>query len=92
MLGNHEAARREFGRVAAIDPANETARQLATGERPPQPLRQTPGTPGAAAKMAPATNGPLAPPQERTGNGPSVDLGQPATLGRTDNAGDKSPK
>ena len=37
MLGNNEAARREFGHVAAIDPANEAARRLSTGERPPQP-------------------------------------------------------
>jgi len=88
MLGNHEAARREFGRVAAIDPANETARQLAAGERPPQPRRQTPQAPGAATKAEPAPAGP----QARVGNGPSVDLGQPAPLGPSDQGATKQPK
>ena len=77
MIGNQEAAQREFGRVAAIDPANEAARRLATGERAPQPRAKAVGR-GAGAKSEPVTRTPLAPPQEKIGNGPSVDFGQPA--------------
>jgi hypothetical protein len=92
MLGNQEAARREFGHVAAIDPANEAARRLATGERPPQPRSQTSRAPGAGMKTAPVPNGPQAPPQGAPSGGPSVDLGQPAPLGPQDNAGSKGAK
>jgi hypothetical protein len=79
MLGNHEAARREFARAASIDPNNEAARRLAAGEGPPQPLRQTPTPSAPGAKAAPPVNVPVAPPQGTT-SGPAVDLGQPAPL------------
>jgi hypothetical protein len=74
MLGNNEAARREFGHVAVIDPANEAARRLSTGERPLQPGHPAPATPPAASKT------PLPVPQGTTGGGPGVDLGEPAPL------------
>jgi hypothetical protein len=73
MLGNNDAARREFGHVAAIDPANDTARRFLSGERSPQPGRPTPGSPPTASKT------PLPVPQGTTGGGPGVDLGEPST-------------
>jgi hypothetical protein len=84
ILGNHDVARREFGRVAALDATNETARRLGKGERPPQPLRSTSRPPGAVA------TGPASPPKAGTDSGPAVDLGQPAPLGATDEANPKS--
>jgi hypothetical protein len=74
MLGNNAAARREFGHVAVIDPANEAARRMSTGERPPQPGHPTPATPPAASKT------PLPVPQGTNGGGPGVDLGEPSSL------------
>jgi len=85
LRGNHEAARREFGRVAALDATNETARRFAKGERPPQPLRSTSPPPGAAATA------PVSPPKGGPGSGPSVELGQPAPLGAPDKANPKAP-
>jgi hypothetical protein len=85
MLGNHDAARREFGRVAALDATNETARRLAKGERPPQPLRSTSRPPKTAAP------GPALPPQGGTDSGPGVELGQPAPLGAPDKTNPKAP-
>jgi len=85
ILGNHDAARREFGRVAALDATNETARRLAKGERPPQPLHSTSRPPRAAA------TGPASPPKGGTNSGPAVDLGQPASPAAPDKANPKSP-
>jgi hypothetical protein len=80
MLGNNDAARREFGHVAAIDPANETARRLSSGARPPRSGHPTPATSLGGSKT-PAVNGqPLPPPQGAAGGGPGVDLGQPGQL------------
>jgi hypothetical protein len=77
MLGHREAARRDFARVAALDPANETAKRLAAGEGPPRP-RQSPTSSGDFSPGTPATG---APPQGKPRSGPSVDLGQPESLG-----------
>jgi hypothetical protein len=73
MLGHRDAARRDFTRVAALDPSNETARRLAAGEGHPLP-RQTSGS-------APRSSTATAPPQGKPRSGPAVDLGQPETLG-----------
>lgn len=91
MLGHQEAARREFGHVAAIDPSNESARRLAKGERPPQP--RTPSLPSPASR---STRGPtisVAPGEPaKTDGGPSVDLGQPAPLNPPEKPGASGPK
>jgi hypothetical protein len=80
MLGHHDVARREFARVATLDPSNEAARRLAAGEGPPQP-RQTPASPGSVSSPGDTTAVPSLPPQAKPDGGPSVDLGQPAPLG-----------
>jgi hypothetical protein len=84
MLGNHDVASREFGRVAALDASNETARRLAKGEGPPHPLRSTSRPPGATSA------GPASLPQGKAGSGPAVDLGQPAPLSPPDKANPKA--
>ncbi len=77
MLGHFEAARREFARVAALDPSNETARRLAAGEGPPRP----PQSPTTSGDFSPRPSATSAPPQGKPRSGPAVDLGQPESLG-----------
>jgi hypothetical protein len=78
MLGHRDVARREFARVAELEPSNETARRLAAGQAPPPPGP----TPAIPAGSLPATGEtvPSAPPQAKPNGGPAVDLGQPAPL------------
>lgn len=71
MLGYQDVARREFGRVAALDRSNETARRLAAGEAPAQPRQASPPA-GTAV--------PQSPPQAKPSGGPAVDLGQPEPI------------
>jgi hypothetical protein len=90
MLGHSDVARREFARVAEIDPSNETARRLAAGQRTPQ-SGPTPANSDAGSPPSGGAPVPQGPPQAKPSGGPAVDLGQPAPLAtqKTQPGGDK---
>lgn len=95
MLGNHEAARRQFERVAALDGGNTLARRLAAAERTARPRGDRASTNSEAPRWTP---GPVAPatgkrPQPPTTSGSfSEDLGQPGTLEPAGKGNSNSPK
>jgi len=95
MLGNHEAARRQFERVASLDAGNAEARRLAAAERTVRPRGDRSATTSEAPrwtpKNAPPSTGARRQPPTPSGSF-SEDLGQPGSLEPADKGSSKSPK
>jgi tetratricopeptide (TPR) repeat protein len=82
VLGNRDTARRQFARVAAVDPANALARRFSTLEPGGNAGRMTSAAPSRTVRRSPT------PAVEESPRGPSrddpfsVDLGKPASPGQ----------